>query len=298
MTYEPPIVLTGIDPGNDATGLGMATLASWTARPEVLLLGSVRGAPEVIAEKLRVSIKSEEAAVIGRNAVGGSRWGSHVGGAHIRRRIEVPPMQVRKDVRHGPQAQVGFALGFLSGWIAAVSFYDGVAPTQTAVRDWRAAMLELSASWGVHAEPAPDASRSQGSQRSPWADPEPPPRVTNVERIAAVEPRHVVTFECGHQQEVAYAKLVLATPLACDACAKAKAAPKARELTRPEQVTDEWKRVVCSLTRQLWPEAYATLVDDARSRARSTPPDHRLSGVPDACEALWVGLSEIRLHDR
>jgi hypothetical protein len=57
-----------------------------------------------------------------------------------------------------------------------------------------------------------------------------------------------------------------------------------------DDVRNAWKAAACAFVAHAYPEPYAALVADARSRARTAKHDWELMGVPDACEAVGIAL--------
>jgi predicted lipoprotein with Yx(FWY)xxD motif len=102
--------------------------------------------------------------------------------------------------------------------------------------------------------------------------------------------RYYATFKgCDHRADIggSFAEVEASPTKMCPQC---NLATMATGMTPDEWRRDEWKRLACTAVAHRWPTLYAAVVEDARGRARSQKPDHRLAGVADACEAAGVAL--------
>lgn len=189
--------------------------------------------------------------------------------------VERPPMVIRGDVQHGSQAEIGYKLGRITGLVEAGLRSHGLPYELVDVSTWRDTMLSTSTGWGV-----------------PAAKPGAPPVAAPLfQRARCVREGGDVflVWPCGHRRLFDPARAA-STDTSCRQCASGERPPKRRS----EWVTAEWKRIACELTRAHWPEAYAAVVADARSRARKAKPDHLLEGVSDAAEACWLAVHGAR----
>lgn len=200
--------------------------------------------------------------------------------------VEVPPFQVRADVRHGSQAEIGYRLGVVSGaWAAAATWKCEVAnvpvsSTWVPVADWRKTMMSIGPAWGARFDRAPpsEAVRQLGAPPVRWS----------VDRSHAAEDDATVMVRaspCGHSM-ICSRESLAHLPATCDQC-EGDANRHADQ--RSKDVTDRWKRRAVSSALSIWPHVVEPLRDAARARARTAKPDHQLVGVPDACEAIWLG---------
>lgn len=273
------MILVGIDPGNTVTGLGVASLDTWDARPEVLLLGFVRPAAghgaRSIAEGVWSTLRKVEADAGPRRSAGGTF-----------RRYERPPDRARQDTNHGAQAGIGWKLGFLCGVIVGTA--PDAPPREAFVQHWRSNMFTLAARWGVvvhppaHGPPRPAPSDQAAIGRT---------QAARLERVGGG--LELVWAGCEHRDQLTLVELERA-PRRCPTCSREPMVAEGDD--RPDRaawVRGEWKRIACEATRRIWPAQYDAMVQGPRSRARSVTPDHQLQGVSDACEALWIGLSTI-----
>jgi hypothetical protein len=199
-------------------------------------------------------------------------------------RCELAPPTAREETHHGRQAEIGWGLGYLGGLIVGALLFrpDGPSVACVPVSEWRTRMLELSTRWGVFAEAPALRPPSIGAQ---------PPTRRQVERDGD---GFLLHWEgCEHRTPLLdFAALQASTLTRCPTCAGAANAAAADPAEWRRQ---EWKRLACRLVSIHWPDPYRALVADARSRARSEKQDHELSGVADACEAVWIGLSAWRM---
>jgi hypothetical protein len=180
--------------------------------------------------------------------------------------IEVPPPTAKRSTRHGKQADIGWKLGYLTGLV------DGYLDNQYQIRlvqvsTWRAAMLQLSTAWGIPAsKPTEETSRKARA------------RLVRIERELG---RIFVVWSCGHRTATQFDRLNQAAQEGCTKCSESSAF----------DARDAWKELAVRLATKHWPHVIDPLIRDARSRARTVKPAHQLSGVPDACEATWIGAS-------
>lgn len=254
----------GIDQGGEHIGLGVLE-GEIGRKPELLLLRSVRGDSRGDAERTAELVVDalEEHLVPGTRVL-----------------LERAPDKARADVKRRGQALVGWSLGFLAGLIFGEirrrRARSEIGVGLEAVADWRASMLLLSHQWGVGAQ---KPSAKGGPRPSPSREPR------TVERI---ERGFVVRWgACGHGTPVS--DLIGLRSFPHERC------PKCHSIGKIEPGADErrdrWKELSCRLVRAHWPGPYEALVADARSRARTDPPDHRLAGVSDAADATWIAAS-------
>lgn len=247
----------GIDASTSHVGLAVVR-GRPEGRAELLCLASVRGDG---VEGVRTQVSGVLAVVGG--------WYADLGLEGARVRIERAPRTARGDVQHGKQAALGWALGYVAGVIEARLECSAMRlqPAELVeVRDWRASMLALSTAWGRPAIPP-----SRGAAR-------PAERIEQIARIvraASVE----VTFGCGHTQQVE--RRLLLGVRSCAQCGDSK----------PVDMGEAWKELACALVAHHFPEQYGPFVALARKRSRKDKPDHKLEGVSDGCEAVWIAAS-------
>jgi len=150
---------------------------------------------------------------------------------------------------------------------------------QVGISPWRRTMAALDRRW---------SGRRRGR-------PTPRPRgrckVAGTKRIPGAMVR--VTFECGHRDDWMSAALLDGHQPACPACSRMPAGATPSDLT-----TDEHKRAACDWVALHWPDHFERLVEGPRKRAKTRKPDHRLTGVPDACEALGVACHAMTMETR
>lgn len=190
--------------------------------------------------------------------------------------VERPPAMVRSDVRHGPQADIGWKLGRLAGVFEGLAASRGIGAFVVEVSEHRATMVRFLADRGVYLP----KERGVEALDYPWRR-----GAAALERDEVAGGTVLHWHGCGHKTPLPLDRLG-SPPPACPTCT-----PKPRKLTRAEAVRDDHKRRACAGVRSVWPEPYQRLVDAARERARSKgQPDHRLAGVSDACEAVWTAV--------
>lgn len=197
--------------------------------------------------------------------------------------VEEAPPTARADVEHGHQGAIGFAQGWLAG--AIVGRYLGThAVHRVGPGRWRPTMLVEAARAGFLLE-EPRRGRS-----SPTAS-----RVQRfkVERDGTGFVR--IWNGCDHREPFAnFASLQMASATSCPMCAAGVRVP--RGTSEADAIRDAWKEAACRFVGRFWPTQYNELVRVARARASTSPPDHQVAGVADACEAVGIalhGLSQV-----
>ena len=201
-------------------------------------------------------------------------------------RLEKAPITAREDVHHGPQAAIGWALGLLAGEIRGrlrVHRYADVELVEVSV--WRERMVLWANRWGVSCTAPP--------KEPPAFRPSDRPRRRYVGR--GVGKAFLVTWEgCDHSQTIAdFDALMKFSSTQCPGCEGSAR----RDVADPaEWRRREWKKLACRLVAALWPAPYADLVARAAARARTEKEDVDLSGVNDACEAVWIAVSALDLR--
>lgn len=200
-------------------------------------------------------------------------------------RLERAPVTARADVKHGHQAAIGWALGLLAGEIRGRLRVHGYTDVELVeVSTWRERMILWSNRWGVPCT-AP--------AKEPLFKPGVKPRRRYVGR--GKEKEFVVTWEgCDHEQTIAdFDALLSFSTTQCPACEGSAR----RDVSDPaEWRRREWKKLACRLVAALWPAPYAAMVSAAAARARTEKEDVDLSGVSDACEAVWIAVSALDLR--
>jgi len=198
--------------------------------------------------------------------------------------IEKPPPTARAHVNHGHQGTIGYALGVVTGIILGDLWRRGFGVGLVEVGPWRDAMLVAAGRRGLHLSKKP----------SPFAPPvalRGPVKVENTPGHGAgtgKAPSFDLVYACGHRRTVgAFAEVQRArgADLGCEACAKTARSDDVADPTR-----DHWKANACRFAQLVTPTLYDELVADARGRAKTVQPDHRLAGVADACEGLGVAV--------
>ena len=203
--------------------------------------------------------------------------------------VEEPPFKVRADVRHGSQAEIGYRLGVVSAaWLATLL---PLAPTLAAppghvavpVASWRTTMIALAPAWGapVDAATAAQPVRTLGAPPVRWSVDH-----SYRQEVTVSDLIRVVASPCKHTMLVSLPGLEH-LPTTCDQC---EGEGNRRADKRAEDVTERWKRLAVFTALRIWPHVVEPLRDAARLRARTEKPDHQLVGVPDACEAIWLGV--------
>lgn len=144
-------------------------------------------------------------------------------------------------------------------------------------------MLALAPTWGAPIDRNASAQpvRQLGAPRVTWS-------VDHAHRAEATSSDliRVIASPCRHSMLVSPEGAAY-LPSTCDQC---EAEGNRHADKRAEDVTDRWKRVAVTAALAIWPGVVEPLRDTARRRAQRPHPDHQLVGVPDACEAIWVGV--------
>jgi len=259
--------VVGIDPGSTMLGISAFRLTGSSA--ELVGLASVRVGDDLLTGT-RVGVRN----VLADWAV---PWQSPTCGWSV----EHAPPTAHADVGHGAQAVIGWGLA-ASAYTVLGAFCHGphrvILPTP-----WREKMLITGARHRLLIE---KPSRKVAA----------PPRPVKVNNVLGPVKRDgdawVSTYRgCGHPVRIVgdYQVLTTTTIPPCPVCA----APPTETTRTGDQVRDLWKAAACRFVGHLWPEHYAAVVRDARSRARTNPPDHHLVGVSDACEAVGIGVAGV-----
>ncbi len=260
------MVVVGCDPSSSYVGLGLVS-----SSPESRLGFGLDG---LLSIRLRTVSWQEVEERIGPVI---ERWSA----PGVVLAIEQPPPTARKDrTKTVQQAAVSWPIGRVSGLL---EMHAKLTTVYALPGDWRDSMLTLSARAGlVRQKP-----RRSGITRPSLCS-------TPVRDVRAVgDGKLLITFRgCGHAHEVhGYERLKEVGGI----CPQCGSAAKNDTRSHAEQIREEWKKLACEITRVHFPAMFATLENDARSRAR----DHgkeawRLAGVPDACEAAWVAAHVAR----
>lgn len=204
---------------------------------------------------------------------------------------EVPPPTSHEGQGHRiGQAAIGYPLGYCAGLAAAVFLSDPnlVHPVlRVPVTAWRDSMLVNAARDGcVLVRPGTKLARIGTKRRSD---------IDGTTRTGDGG-FDVAWRSCAHLHRVAtYAALLSPDmPTECPVCHPVAGAT----FDSVDDVRDEWKAAACRIAEHLHPEAYASLVADAKSRAKTVDLEHRLAGVPDACEALGMAYHGLLVSQR
>lgn len=261
------MVIVGIDQSNAATGIGVVRPAE-RLQERLLWL-----------EPILMLDDDVERSVLERIYPVLEHWTEH---DRAQLWVEQAPPMMRSDVKHGAQASIGFAQGWLGGLIAG-RFLGRFPVHRVGPSPWRTTMLV-------------EAARAGLVLPEPGRKPPPPPpgqvQRFKVDRAGAAFVR--VWDGCNHRETFhTYADLHKAQAQACTTCAAGNAV---QTLTDAEAVRDAWKATACRFVRHFWPGMYDNVVRGAQARARSDRPEHRLAGVADACEAVGIalhGLSQV-----
>lgn len=198
--------------------------------------------------------------------------------------VEEAPPTALGDVEHGHQGAIGYAQGWLGGAITG-PFMGRFPVRRVGPSSWRSHLLVEAAKAGLLlAEPR------RGEEPCPS---HPPRQSFKLERPGGGRiVRH--WMPCNHEEGFANLQsLQLSTARRCPECERS--VPRGTS-SEAEAIRDAWKALACRIVGHFWPGPYHELVQAARGRARSNPPDHRLGGVADACEAVGIalhGLSEV-----
>lgn len=183
-------------------------------------------------------------------------WGEQLGAPAVVA-VEEPPPTARDDVQHGGQAELGWKLGLLAGAVLA-----------GARRRWprcRAVLVPVGA-W--RALLPPEAPGGPTARRAP-ALPSTLPLAPGGGWMLDGEP--VRTLE----------ELLRRVEL------RDRPQPK---LSDADARRDRWKERAVAEALRRWPGILGPARDAARSRARTSPPDHRLVGISDMAEAALLQL--------
>jgi hypothetical protein len=260
-------VVISIDPGNAYTGMAML----------------VQGYPEE-ARMARVCMYDGDPVRSVRERVGPMlcNWimvARHMGCACPVVLIERCPPTARKDANHGKQAQIGFALGWLSGLIAGylmVATMNAIRIELVDVAEWR-----------------------KGLSDDPLFMRKAQPEVVVMPKTQRFEMQRNgnggyirVWSGCGHREVLPrWADIQhLAPPVKCPACETATG-------DRAKIVRDEWKERACAYVSRAYPELLEAVVEEARKTAiNKDKPVHELAGVADASEALCIARYGVKKY--
>jgi len=178
--------------------------------------------------------------------------------------IERPPPTVRADVRHGPQAVIGEAQGWVAGLLAgAVASRLAAPPERVPNGAWHDSLALVAARRGVG---LPTGQRKAGAASRP-----------ELVRDGGLRLR----WACGHEQPFDPSKAAQA-PQACPKCSKAQDPADARRDLRKQRA---W-----ALASALAPELMAGVVAEAEAKARTSREPWRMAGVDDVADAVCIGL--------
>ena len=181
--------------------------------------------------------------------------------------LERPPPTAHKG--QGPrigQAAIGYPIGYLSGLVAHDFVVAGHQVERIDVSPWRATMVEVAARRGI------DLTAKLAKAT-----------LLPIKRDA--KNRLVLTWSgCDHERLINLGDLQRSRHPNCPTCVG--------ELM---DASDRWKAAACSFVRQMWPEIYDRVVEEAKAGAKASHLDHRYAGVADACEAACVGLHVIEV---
>lgn len=178
--------------------------------------------------------------------------------------IERPPPTVRADVRHGPQAVIGEAQGWVAGLLSGVvAFRLAAAPIRVTNSEWHETLPLVAARRGVA---LPTGQRKAGAASRP-----------ELVRNGGLRLR----WACGHERPFDPAQAAQA-PQACPTCAKATDPADARRDLRKQRA---W-----TLAAALAPELMAGVVEQAEAKARTSREPWRMAGVDDVADAVCIGL--------
>lgn len=251
------MIVVGLDLSNTYCGIAVVEAEARDDRPELVRLASVPGAGTQEARKTAARV---------HEVLDGSRpdvvW------------FERPPPSGSKGEHGRRLVELGYGLGWICG-LTIGAFPPGTPCTEVQPGAWRDTMLERSEAWGVPASPPSDV----------------PPAIVRSGGVTIDRGdgpgKYVVRYACGHAVKVSGGLPAVQARVArpCLECQDPRRVPDSLDWK-----TDEWKRIACALTAAHWPAPYEVLVTAARARARTNPPDHRLAGVHDACEAAWVAV--------
>lgn len=272
-------IVLGVDQSNEATGLACVKahpdprqrLHAFLAHP---MLTGDQGVIRSVTERIRPTLRG---------------WLAELPSGSTRVCIELAPPTMRADVKHGPQAAIGFAQGWLGGLVAGALLADipvdtGLGLSRVGVHlvpvaDWRQTMLRTAAEIGC-----PLAPPRRGRASNPSGNVE---RFTVAAGSSGPTSLRRVWSGCEHEEEFAdLAVLMRSQTTKCPSCRGSRSS-----MSDAEAVRDGWKELACWFVKALAPEPYARVVAQARARARRRDtPDHHLAGVADACEAVGIAL--------
>ena len=197
--------------------------------------------------------------------------------------IEQAPPTAREDMGHGAQAEIGYAQGWLGGMICG-RYADTARIERFGPSPWRDTMIVEAARNGLLLQKPTRASLTSAQGGAAVT------RVLRVDR-APQGGFNVLWRGCAHVFWCLNMGAVQAKPDRCPECAKGD---KPRPAVGAD-IRDAWKALACRFVAHFWPEIYEGIVAPARERAHTNPPDHRLAGVPDACEAVGIALHGLTL---
>ena len=263
-------VVISIDPGNAYTGMAML----------------VQGRPEE-ARMARVCMYDGDPVRSVRERVGSMlcNWimvARHMGCACPVVLIERCPPTARKDANHGKQAQIGFALGWLSGLIAGylmVATMNAIRIELVDVSEWRKGLSD-----------DPLFMRKAQSLVAPVVE------VVKVQQNTLTLNEGNTGFTrtwagCGHRELLPrWMDLKTPPPAKCPICA-------IPVQNRAQIVRDEWKERACAYVSRVYPELFEAVVEEARKTAiNKDKPVHELAGVADASEALCIARYGVKKY--
>jgi hypothetical protein len=289
-------VALAVDPGNRHTGIACATQGDMGTDIDLVALAGITLHAGDVERSVRERIVPALLDATGKIPVDGVPALAHLPYVEVQRDVllrtlrnvdrvsiwfEEPPDYSRSDVRHGSEARIGYAEGWLSGLVAGQM---GLPTRRVAVSAWRETMIRTCVQRGLYIV-APSRRMA-------------PTPLAVAAQCSTVTGRpgggFVRTFtDCGHAQSFAsFADLKRSTGICATCAVPVKTADPAN------WVRDEWKRIACQGIQRFWPELYASLVAAARGRRRAKPgeaaptevPDHQVAGIADACEAAWIAV--------
>lgn len=200
---------------------------------------------------------------------------------------EQAPKTARKATGHGPQGQIGDAVGYVGGLaIGAVLALGGdtvgrMSPDMTPT-GWRALMFAELAEIGLH------LARPEVPERTGGKDPRNPTR--GKPRMAPGGGYAMPYDGCDHELPCADLQQLRAAPPHCPTCNR-----PLTDKERADFVSLGWKRIACTAVQALWPATFQAILDDAWSRSREHRDPAQTAGVPDVCEAAGVCIATRRM---